>query len=351
MKTIAITGGHHNSALVVAQELMKHGVEVVWLGHRHASRADKNDSAEYLEVTSAGIKFYDLAAGRGSLSLTELWRIPVGFFHARAILQTTKPEALLTFGSYLGVAAGLAASSLGIPVYLHEQTVVAGRANKLIGRLAKKIYLTWDSSLQYFPKSKSQVVGLPLRPGLLTAKKTRLFNNSLPTILILGGKQGSHVINECVFRCLPDLLQRYNVIHQTGTTSETGDYDRALALADAVTGRGVYAPHGYIREGELAKYLASVTLVVGRSGAHVAYELGVLGVPAVLIPYLHTHDHEQHQNATYLVNQGLAQILPESELSGPHLLNAIAQVSALTPIPLDLPKQAAQAIVKDLLYG
>lgn len=351
MKTIAVTGGHHNSALVVAEVLMKNDVKVVWLGHRHASRADQNDSAEYIEVTASGIKFYDLRAGRGSLSLSELWRIPLGFFHARSILQKTHPDALLTFGSYLGVAGALAASSLGIPIYLHEQTVVAGRANKLIGSLAKKIYLTWQSSQKYFPKTKSQVVGLPLRPGLLTASRAKLFPNNLPTLLILGGKQGSHVINECIFDSLPELLSKYNVIHQTGTTSETGDHDKALALRGAVTGRGIYDPHGYIREGELAKYLSSVKLVVGRSGAHVTYELGILGIPSVLIPYMYTHDHEQYQNATYLVNRGLAQILPESELSGPHLLTAITQVSSLTPTPLDLPKQAAQAIAKDLLYG
>jgi UDP-N-acetylglucosamine--N-acetylmuramyl-(pentapeptide) pyrophosphoryl-undecaprenol N-acetylglucosamine transferase len=351
MKTIAVTGGHHNSALVVAQALMKNDVKVIWLGHRHASRADHNDSAEYTEVTASGIKFYDLAAGRGSLSISELWRIPLGFFHARSILQKIRPQALLTFGSYLGVAGALAAATLGIPVYLHEQTVVAGRANKLIGSLAKKIYLTWESSLKYFPKTKSQVVGLPIREKLLSAKKTQLFPNSLPSLLILGGKQGSHVINECVSRSLPELLTKYNVVHQTGTTSETGDYDRGVALANTISGHGCYEVHGYIGEQELAKYLSSVKLVIGRSGAHITYELGILGVPAVLIPYLHTHDHEQHQNASYLADRGLAVILPESDLSTPHLLESIDKVMDLKPSRLVLPEQAAQIMVKDILYG
>jgi UDP-N-acetylglucosamine--N-acetylmuramyl-(pentapeptide) pyrophosphoryl-undecaprenol N-acetylglucosamine transferase len=266
-------------------------------------------------------------------------------------LQKTRPYALLTFGSYLGVAGALAAATLGIPIYLHEQTVVAGRANKLISRLAKKTFLTWDNSLKYFPKAKSQVVGLPIREKLLSAKKVQLFPNSLPTILILGGKQGSHVINECIFRSLPELLTKYNVIHQTGTTSETGDYDKGVALANTITGLGCYEVHGYIGEQELAKYLASTKLVVSRSGAHITYELGILGVPAVLIPYLHTHDHEQHQNASYLASHGLAVILPESDLSTPHLFTSIDKVMNLKPTRLVLPERAADVIVKDILYG
>lgn len=344
MPTIVITGGHHNSALAVAQEFIKLNTQVIWLGHRHTSREDRNDSAEYLEVTGAGIKFYDLQAGRGVMSLNELWRIPLGFFHARAILRQIRPDAVLTFGSYLGAATGLAAASLGIPLYLHEQTVVAGRANQLIGRIAKKIYLTWDSSLKYFPHHKSQVVGLPIRPGLLTAKKAQLFPNALPTILVLGGKQGSQIINQYIFQCLPELLKNYNVIHQTGTSSRTGDYQKALSLK-----KSNYRPHGYIGEVELGRYLASIDLVVSRSGAHITYELAVLGIPSVLIPYPYTHQSEQLQNASFLVKSKIATVLPQKELSRTRLLSAITVASRFKRNPINLSRSATHTIVTEIL--
>lgn len=350
MHTIVITGGHHNSALVVAQELLKNGVKVVWLGHRHASRGDTNDSAEYTEVTTAGIKFYDLQAGRGSLSPAELLRLPVGFFHARAILQKTHTQALLTFGSYLGLAGALAARSLGIPVYLHEQTVIAGRANKLIGHLAKKIYLTWPESAQYFTPTKVIVVGLPLRSSILTAKPKNLFPRAKPTLLVMGGKQGAHAINQFVFAHLPDLLTHFNLVHQTGTTSLTRDYEHALSLQNSLGSLSdCYLPVGYITENEIGSYLRSAKLYLGRSGAHICYELGILGLSSILVPLMSTHDHEQHKNAEILVQAKLGLIIPQPELTFTHFLAKATKLMATKPVPLRLSRTSALKLTTNLL--
>lgn len=350
MYTIIITGGHHNSALVVARELVARGHKVVWIGHRYAARGDKHDSAEYLEVTESKIPFHDLLAGKLQPNLLELARFPLGISRAIKIMKKAKPSAILSFGGYLGGTVALAGKILNIPIYLHEQTVTAGRANIFIGKLARKIYLTWRESAKYFAKNKTLVVGLPLRTSILNAKSKSFFTRRRPTLLIMGGKQGAHPLNQFIFTHLSDLLTDYNIIHQTGTSSLTRDYDSAIArqgtlgsLADC------YQPLGYIGESEIGAYLASADLYLGRSGAHITYELAVTHLKSILVPLMSTHDHEQHKNAEILVIAKQGVILPQSELNYDHFQRAISQTHQLKPKSLKLSHHATDLLVDDLL--
>lgn len=350
MHTIVVTGGHHNSALVVAKLLIKKGHKVIWIGHRRSSRGDQADSAEYLEVRASDIPFHDLPAARLLPDPRELVRIPLGLTQALKILQASHPNAVLSFGGYLGGTVAMAGKLLGLPIFLHEQTVTAGRANKLIGLLAKKIYLTYPESIKYFSRQKVKVVGLPLRKSILSAEPKKLFSRAKPTLLVMGGKQGAHVINQFIFTHLSDLLMDFNLVHQTGTTSLTHDYDHALALQNSLGSLSdCYLPIGYITEGEIGGYLQSANYYLGRSGAHICYELGILGLPAILVPLLSTHDYEQHKNAEILVHAKLALIIPQSELSFPHFLAKIAALKKLPIKPLSLPRTAADLLVRDLL--
>lgn len=348
-----VTGGHHNSALVVATALTKKGAKVDWIGHRYTSRRDQNDSAEYLEVRAAGLLFHELKAGKfgRSVGVGDLLRIPSGLLSAYRLLARLKPKAVLAFGGYLGFAVGVAAVLRGIPLYLHEQTIVAGLGNKVLARFARQIFLTWPDSRNHFPRAKSQVVGLPLRPAVLKPSRLKFFTSSRPTLLVTGGKQGSHIINQHIFANLTELLTQYNLVHQTGTNSTTNDYHSATKLQAALPPEleNRYLVKGYIGESEMGTLLNSVDLVIGRSGAHTTYELGIVGTPALLIPYLATHGTEQLHHARYLEKHGSALILPESELTGPRLLGMIPRALALPRRPLPLPRDAAQAITTTLL--
>lgn len=350
MPTIVITGGHHNSALVVAKLLLKKDCKVIWIGHRHSSRGDKADSAEYLEVTSAGIKFHDLQAGKMVPNIKEILQFPLGLSQAFKLLKKIRPTAILSFGGYLGGTVALAGKALNIPIYLHEQTVTAGRANKLIGTLAKKIYLTWPESAKHFSASKTQVVGLPLREGILSSPKKTFFTRRKPTLLVMGGKQGAHAINHFIFNNLSDLLMHFNLIHQTGTSSLTGDYDRALALKNTLGSLAdCYLPLGYIGESEIGDYLHNADYYLGRSGAHICYELAVIGLKSVLTPLMSTHDHEQYKNAKMLEDTKLGVILSQTNLSFTSFLSHYQQLQKLKPIQLKLGNSAGEVLVKDLL--
>jgi len=350
MPTIIITGGHHNSALVVAKLLLKQDCKVVWIGHRYSSRGDTVDSAEYVEVKNSLIKFHDLVAGKMVLSIKEILLFPQGIYRAIKLLYKIKPSAILSFGGYLGGTVAIAAKLLGLPIYLHEQTVTAGRANKLIGYLAKKIYLTWPESSQYFSAQKTKVVGLPLRNGILASPKKSFFTRHKPTLLVMGGKQGAHALNQFIFANLSDLLTHFNLIHQTGTSSLTNDYDTALALKNMLGSHSdCYLPLGYIGELEIGDYLWSSDYYFGRSGAHICYELGVVGLKSILVPLMFTHDHEQHKNATILVKALLGTILSQTNLNFFNFLTSYKKLQTSKPIKLELQANAADLLVHDLL--
>ncbi len=350
MSTFVITGGHHNSALVVAKELKSRGHKVVWIGHRHSSRGDMVNSAEYIEVTAAKIPFHDLTAGKLILNLKEFIRFPLGLAKSYELLKAIAPRAIISFGGYIGGTVALSGKALGIPIFLHEQTVTAGRANKLIGKLSKRIYLTWAESAKFFDKNKTQVVGLPLRDNILLGTAKQLFTRRKPTILVMGGKQGAHALNHFVFSHLTELLKDFNIVHQTGTSSLTGDYEKALAYQNELGSlTDCYLPLGYIGENDIGHYLYSADYYLGRSGAHICYELGVTAIPSILVPLMSTHDHEQYKNALILEKSDIGVILPQSELTFPHFVDKIKELKKLSGRPMQLPKDASTVMVDNIL--
>ena len=153
MKTLVFTGGHHTSALEVAKQLKRRGWRIIWFGHRHSMWSDKSDSAEYHDVTTSDIKFYNLQAGKfyRTFHPLKLIRIPWGFIQSFYWLLRLKPVGIVSFGGYLAVPTVITGWILGIPAITHEQTVAAGWANRLIARFAQKIAVTWPVSARHYP--------------------------------------------------------------------------------------------------------------------------------------------------------------------------------------------------------
>jgi len=323
---VVVTGGHHNSALVVAEKLLQKGHKIYWFGHKYSMIGDENPSAEYQEVTRKGIPFIEIKAGKFQPKfkfLANLLRIPLGFWQSLLNLYRIKPDLIVSFGGYLALPVVVSSWLLGIPSVTHEQTTVSGLANKMIGWLSKRIFLTYPSSAKYFPKGKTVVVGLPLREDIFK-KGQKIFKNSRKTIYITGGKQGAHVINEAVFAVLPELIKDFNVIHQCGSTTLYNDIKKAEQIKYSVGKKGKnYLVSEYFFDSEIGSVFYSADLVVSRAGAHTIYELWVLEKPAILVPIPWSSGHEQEKNAQMLENVGLAKVLSQEELNKGELLEEV----------------------------
>lgn len=314
---IAIVGGHLSPALGVIDALSSRE-DVVFIGRKFAMEGDDTVSLEYKEVTSRQIPFKSLTTARVQRRFTtntvpSLAKLPIGFHQALSYLRLEKPDAVLSFGGYLSLPVGIAAKILGIPLVIHEQTLGAGLANKMLAKIADKVCISWETSTKYFPKQKVVVTGNPLKnfEELVYTAEFEKVDSLLPLIYVTGGSTGSHAINLLMKDSLPTLLEKYCIIHQTGDSKEFKDYEQMLKKKSDLTQnlQKRYIVRKFIPSREIGGIFKNASVVVSRSGINTVSELIFFGKPSLLIPLPHGQRNEQLTNARFLQNIGLALVL------------------------------------------
>ena len=216
----------------------------------------------------------------------------------------------------------MAAKILGIPVVLHEQTVTAGRASKFTSPMANKIALAREESLEFFPKNKSVVIGNPVMKEITEIRPKKELGYP-PTIFITGGSRGAQRINEVVAESLIELLSRYIVYHQVGEL----DYRKVESIRSRLPRMFTSRYHAYstLTPSEMAGIYKSSEIVIGRAGASTVAEIMVMKRPAVLIPLPISYLDEQTKNAEFAKKWGIAEIIPQKDLTRETLLNKISE--------------------------
>lgn len=320
---IVLTGGHLAPALALIPRLrQKH--EILFIGRKHAFEGDWAISFEYETIKKLGVDFESILAGRLQRQATlytipAVVKFPIGFVQSLFLLIRYKPDVVLSFGGYVGLAVCLASWVLGIPIVVHEQTMQAGLANRIIGFFARRICITFQDSASFFAHTKIVLTGNPMREELFTvAKKSR---TSFEVLYITGGSGGSHSINLLIQRVLRGLLEKYIVIHQTGYR----DYE---ILAKVVKNlpkeyQTRYIVKTFFKTYELAWIYTNATLLVGRSGANTVYEILTFGIPSLLIPLPWAASSEQEVNAKLVQSLGLGKMLKQEGLTSERLLSEI----------------------------
>ena len=231
-----------------------------------------------------------------------------------------------------------------IPVIIHEQALVPGLANRISSVFADKIAISFDGSA--FKGEKVVLTGNPIRRivGKISQNISRK-RSGLPTILVMGGNQGSHVINLAVEKCLDRLLKIALVYHQTGD-SQYRDFERLEELGKlgslGVSGEK-YIVKKWIGQ-EYGTILQKADLVVSRSGINTLTELAFLGKPALLIPI---SNKEQNRNAKFFEELGFTRVLPQSKLSAETLLKNIVSMLKDLDYLKERAKESKKIIIPD----
>jgi len=307
------TGGHIFPALAVAAEVQRRNPEaqILFLG---------GNGPEGALAAKAGLKFKALPAsgvlGKGAKSLLSIIWVSRGVILATRALRRFQPEVVIGFGGYAGFCPVLAAALMRIPTAVHEQNSVPGVTNRVLGKLVKRVFVSFDDRLAAFPPVKVTRTGNPVRAEICEAKRHE--QNDRRNLLVLGGSQGARAINDAVVAALPQLMAaRVNILHQTGAADETrirAAYEKAGADPTSV--------FGFI-EGMSGAY-AWADLALCRAGASTVFELAATGTPSVLVPFpFAAHDH-QRVNARHLADLGAAVMVDQKDLSP----GALAELTA-----------------------
>lgn len=340
MKKIVITGGHLTPALAVIDELQKRGGwKIYFIGRKYVAEGERTSSLESMVIPEKGIRFIPIRAGRLQQKFTKytlpaFLRIPVGFFQALYHLIRLRPKVILSFGSYVSVPVVFAGWLLRIPIMIHQQTVVPGRADKINALFAKKIAVSWKEALSNFPSTKVVLTGNPIRKEIFKTDnefwKSLKFEKGLPLILVTGGNQGSHRINVTIERVLEKLLAKNNLFHQVGYLQAFDDFDRLLEKRNRLPERlkSRYRLKKYLTGEEWGTLFNKADLVISRAGINTLAELMALEKPSLLIPIPWLYGNEQMKNAQMLKRIGIAEIIPQEKLTPQSLYQAIEKMAS-----------------------
>lgn len=316
---IVIIGGHLSPAISIINNLKNE--EIFFIGRKHALEGDQALSLEFQVINEMGLPFYNLKTARlqrkfSRHTLLSLTRFPLGVTNAIKILKEIKPDVILGFGGYVQIPVVMAAKFLQIPVVLHEQTQEAGLSNRLMAKIATKICISFESSREFFPKNKAVLTGIPLKQEIIDVKDQKFSKNEIPKIYITGGSLGSHKINDLVYKNLAKLLEKYEIVHQTGDAKEFNDFDKLNDLKkDLKTELAKrYTVLKFVNSNEAAVNFASSDLVIARAGANTVCELIFLEKACLLIPIHFSQRNEQLKNARLAKSLGLAEVADENYL-------------------------------------
>ncbi|WP_206951050.1 undecaprenyldiphospho-muramoylpentapeptide beta-N-acetylglucosaminyltransferase [Trinickia acidisoli] len=306
------TGGHVFPGLAVAHRMRAWGWRVVWLGNPSGMEAS------LVPKHGVPIEYVRFGGLRGKGLKTKLM-LPLNLLRAclesLRVLRRVRPDVVLGMGGYITFPAGVMTALTGRPLVLHEQNSVAGLANKVLAKLARRVLVAFPDTLP-----GAEWTGNPLRDELCHASEPTsryASRTGALRVLVVGGSLGAAALNECVPRALALLApdERPHVIHQAGAKH-----------IDAL--RGNYAQAGFA-PGEslslvpfiddMAAAYGDADLVICRSGAMTVAEVAAVGVAALFVPFPYAVDDHQSTNAEFLASQEAAVLVQQRDLSPENL--------------------------------
>jgi UDP-N-acetylglucosamine--N-acetylmuramyl-(pentapeptide) pyrophosphoryl-undecaprenol N-acetylglucosamine transferase len=292
------TGGHLYPGIAVARELLRRDphlrVSFVGTARGIESRVAPQEGFELDLIRSAGLKGKSagaVARGVGVLPLSALdaWRV----------LSRRRPSLVIGVGGFSSGPVVALAALRGVPTLLLEQNALPGLTNRLLARLVDAAAVTYETSLPWF-HGHGFLTGNPVREAFLSVPQP-LAGGDVRRLLVFGGSQGAHAINQAMVAAAPhlrDVPGQVSIVHQTGERDE--DQVRA-----GYTAAGVNAEvHAFLYD--MPERMAAADLVVCRAGATTLAELTAAGRPAVLVPLPTATDDHQRHNAEAMVAAGAA---------------------------------------------
>ncbi|SES63322.1 UDP-N-acetylglucosamine-N-acetylmuramylpentapeptide N-acetylglucosamine transferase [Enterococcus malodoratus] len=319
------TGGHIYPALAFIRYVQKiqPDSEFLYVG-THRGLENK-----IVPETGISFKTIKIQGFKRKLSLDNIKTVQLfleSIKRSKEILREFKPDVVIGTGGYVSGSVVYAAARMKIPTIVHEQNSVPGMTNKFLSCFADRVGICFPDAAQYFPESKTVLVGNPRAQEVVTSGKSEVLEQygllpDIPTVLIFGGSQGALKINQAVIQALPKFSQKdYQVLYASGDRY----YNEIKEKFDVEKINRNLSLQPYIKN--MTDVMANVDLLIGRAGATSIAELTALGLPAILIPSPYVTNDHQTKNAQSLVNTGAVKMIPDADLTGESLIDAVDEI-------------------------
>lgn len=298
------TGGHALPILLLSEGLKDIGQTVTIFVSGTALEEELFRPYHTVKITSG--KFDRRNSFNNIFGLISLL---AGSIEAFFYLLFCRPKLIISKGGFLAVPVLLASRLLQIPYFTHESDSEVGLTNKMFMEGAREFFVGFPAEVYggEIKKSNAKYIGQIIRREFAETAKSKISNNK-PTIFVTGGSQGSKRINEVVLEIAPELLKKYQIIHQVGK------YDISNIKLDT-EGYSVFS-FSIKRQIEA---MISADLIIGRAGATTIGEISALKKASILIPYPYASSDHQTKNAKYMERAGGAIMIKEENLT-PKLL-------------------------------
>ena len=240
------------------------------------------------------------------------------------------PDVIFSKGGYGSFPIVLAGRILGIPIVIHESDSHPGRVNLWAGKFARRIAISYPEAKAFFPVDRVAWTGNPVRKevAFVSEQGAREYLNleaGIPTILVLGGSQGAKIINEAIIDVLPDLVKKYQIIHQTGRENYKDTTGLASVVLDNSEFKHRYKAFDYLDDLAMRMSAGAANLVITRAGSQL-FEIALWQIPSIVIPITNSNGNHQYKNAYTYARAGAGLVIEESNLNRAILLAEIEKI-------------------------
>jgi UDP-N-acetylglucosamine--N-acetylmuramyl-(pentapeptide) pyrophosphoryl-undecaprenol N-acetylglucosamine transferase len=314
------TGGHLFPGIALAKSLKRYDMstQITFVGTQQGieSKVLPKEGFKLKTILSGGL------LGKKGASRWISWsKLPIGMAQSMAFLIKKRPNLVVGVGGYVSGPLVFSAWVLRIPILIHEQNSVPGVTNRLLGKIADKVAISFGMSKKYFPEEKVTETGNMIREEMTRPREEQINVSPGKTrVLILGGSQGAHSINMAMLDALDKLSHvkdQIEIVHQTGEKDET--------LAQEKYKEKGFAAEAHAFIDDIGEQYQKASLVICRAGATTLAEVTACGKVSVLIPFPYAaHNHQEH-NARAVEAENAGEVILDKDINGDLIADSILE--------------------------
>lgn len=314
------TGGHIYPALAIINKIKENepDSEILYIGTHNRMEKDL--------IPTYGIPFESIEIyGFNRKNIFKNIKTIRAYFKAKnkckTLIKKFNPDAVIGVGGYVTGPVISTAKKLGYKTFIHEQNSTPGKANTFLSKYADNIFVSFNSSMKYFPTYKTIFTGNPCSEDAINKeaidKKIYGLDDNKKLVLFVMGSLGSSKVNDILYKTISKFKDKdYEILFVTGKDS----YEKMSKLEYPKNVKVV----PFINE--LTRIMKKTDLMISRAGASTLSELISLEVPTILIPSPYVPDNHQYKNAMDLVSKNAAVLIEEKDLKENTLVNKIDEL-------------------------